>query len=265
MSKIIVIGGGTFSFIRNHLALAAPAFGTTAANIAEKAISIWKTEDSLKFYLTHMADPHVLWGEQDSPIVSNEDVEKLVEMWKADFDVKVVFFNVAMCDFRGSIVDENFKATPSGKYKDRLHTSEGNQIVILEPAEKIISTIREGRKDIYVVGFKTTCGQSKYEMYNSGVDMLKRSFANLVLVNDSVSRKNMIVTPQRERLCYTDDRDAAILELVKIAYERSEKTSQTIEENIPFRTVKIVHSNDAEELLRKLKNKKDYDNKGTTV
>ena len=33
LRNIAVIGGGTFQPIRNHLALAAPAFGTTATKI----------------------------------------------------------------------------------------------------------------------------------------------------------------------------------------------------------------------------------------
>lgn len=35
MKKIIILGGGTFSPIRNHLSLCAPAFGTTAKYLYE--------------------------------------------------------------------------------------------------------------------------------------------------------------------------------------------------------------------------------------
>ena len=33
MKKIYILGGGTFNYVRNHLALAAPAFGETARKL----------------------------------------------------------------------------------------------------------------------------------------------------------------------------------------------------------------------------------------
>ena len=33
--QIYIFGGGTFSHVRNHMALAAPAFGETAKRLAE--------------------------------------------------------------------------------------------------------------------------------------------------------------------------------------------------------------------------------------
>ena len=35
MKKIAILGGGTFSPVRNHLSLCAPAFGTTARQIQD--------------------------------------------------------------------------------------------------------------------------------------------------------------------------------------------------------------------------------------
>jgi CPA1 family monovalent cation:H+ antiporter len=40
MNKKVIIFGGTFSHVRTHLALAAPAFGTTAASQIALALSL---------------------------------------------------------------------------------------------------------------------------------------------------------------------------------------------------------------------------------
>lgn len=54
--------------------------------------------------------------------------------------------------------------------------------------------------------------------------MLKRTSANLVLSNDSVTRVNMVVVPEEGAYCVTNDRDEALRELVAIAYMRSHLT-----------------------------------------
>jgi len=224
MKKIVVIGGGTFSHVRNHLALAAPAFGHTATVIAQTSLDKWGETADVRLYLTKMADPFDLFGEQSDPIVTNEDVEELAKEWVEDYDVKVVFFNAAICDFKGNIADNNLKPTQSGKYEERLKTSTGNQLMILEPYDKIVGRIRKTRKDIFLVAFKTTCGASEDEMYIAGLDMLKRNSCNLVLCNDTSTRKNMIITPEEARYHVTDDRDLIIRELVEMAYLRSQLT-----------------------------------------
>jgi hypothetical protein len=209
MKKIIIIGGGTFSHIRNHLALAAPAFGTTAKEInkicGEK---IPKMETSL--ILTQMAGG-------SSSLNTNEDIKQLVEKLKNDLDVKIVFFNVAMCDFSGKIGDID-----SGKYSQRLKTSEGKNSIDITPLDKVIKSIRDGRKDILLVGFKTTCDATEDEQYVAGLNLLKKNSCNLVLANDTKTRINMIITPEEARYCVTSDRQKALEELVEMANLRSQ-------------------------------------------
>lgn len=232
MKKIIIIGGGTFSFVRNHLALAAPAFGETALNLAEIADTRWGDED-ICLYLTQMADSQNMWGEQTGHICTNEDVMEYVQEWKSDANVKVIFFNVAMCDYEGLIDAGNgVEYTLSGKYEPRLKTSDGDQIMYLHPVEKVISSIREGRKDIFLVGFKTTCGATEDEMYVQGLGMLKKSSCNLVLANDTKTRKNMIITPEEARYCVTEDRTKVLEELVDMAYLRSQLLNEAVNEAI---------------------------------
>lgn len=207
---IYILGGGTFSHVRSHLGLAAVAFGSTAKDIFHRL-----TENSKRFknfdkklILTKMAD-------SDSDIVENGDVEKLINDIVRDASAKIVFMNMALCDFTGTIGN-----VPAGKYAERMQTSQGTNTISITPADKLIGRIRAQRKDIFVVGFKTTCNESEDEMFARGLNLLKKNSLNLVLVNDVATRKNMVVTPE-EGSYNCKGRDDAISTLVDMAWHRS--------------------------------------------
>lgn len=208
MKSVHIIGGGTFSYVRNHLSLAAPAFGNTARILRNYSLERFKTMD-VKMHLTKMAD-------STSNLVTNEDISNLLSELKKDFETKVIFFNPAMCDFNGTIDDSE-----SGKYSERLKTSEGEKSMKLTPSDKILKYIRDGRKDIFLVAFKTTCGATEKEQYVAGLELLKKNSCNLVLANDVKTRINMIITPEEAIYHVTTDRNEALKQLVDMSYHRS--------------------------------------------
>lgn len=206
--KIHIIGGGTLNHVRAHLALAAPAYGSTARKIASL---LEETGETPILHLTKMASAG------QSKLETNDDIAALVKEITADPETKMVFFNVAMADYTGQIGDE-----PSGKYAARLKTREDTAPVInLQTAEKIIKEIRKTRKDIFLVGFKTTAGADQDEQYMQGLRLLKETSANLVLANDIKTRTNMVVTPEESRYYVTQDRNQALSGLVQIAQARA--------------------------------------------
>ena len=217
---ITVLGGGTFSHVRNHLSLAAPAFGETARslyNIIDKWIDDYdyRMNDynvlfqyDVQLMLTKMAN-------SNSSIVTNADVEKLVDGLIADPETKVIFFNVAMCDFNGQI-----GSVESSKYGSRLQTRDGNQEMVLTPAPKLIKKIRKERKDIFLVAFKTTCGATEQEQYIAGLNLLKANSCNLVLANDTGNHRNMIIVPEEAKYCVTTDRQFVLETLVDMTMKR---------------------------------------------
>lgn len=218
--NIHVLGGGTFTHVRNHLALSAPAFGSTAKHI--KAV-IDSTIDTNRYntylHLTKMADP-------ESKLVTNEDVEELVDQLIADEKTKVIFFNVALCDFNGYVntfdAEGNYE-NESGKYAPRLQSRESNLPSIkLTKATKVINKIRKYRKDIFLVAFKTTCGSTEDQQYISGLNLLKENSCNIVLANDTKTRTNMIIVPEEARYCVTKDRQQVLNTLVDMTLKRCE-------------------------------------------
>lgn len=218
--RIVIFGGGTVSYIRNHLALCAPAYGATAKKLALLAEELLPNLD-VDLRLTKMAGGNRL--------ETNEDIAKDIEEIVADKSVKIVIMNAALCDYNGSIVDrEDVKnilaGTNSGKYEERLKTSEGQKIIRISPAEKIISTIRRTRKDIFLIGFKTTCGASEDEQYIAGLGLCKGASCNLVLANDTKTRVCMVITPEEARYHVTTNREESLRGLMEMASHRSHLT-----------------------------------------
>lgn len=218
--KVIIIGGGTISHVRNHLALCMPAFGETARDLSWRSSFRWPDMD-VQLHLTKMAD-------SESNLVTNDDIDKLVDNLVKDTSVKVVFFNVALCDFDGmilgrSIYGRNTLHTASGKYERRLSSNETYKMQ-LTPTDKIINKIRKTRKDIFLVAFKTTCNATEQEQYIAGLNLLKANSCNLVLANDTGTRTNMIITPEEAKYHVTTSRTVALEKLIDMTYLRSHLT-----------------------------------------
>ena len=230
--KIVILGGGTNTYISNHLALSAPAYGTTAKNLYYKFINCADSNKyEINLYLSKMANSSIRLTEENlrdcnqeikelsSNVVKNqkllvnrkeyqkrlqdtlaatpsfdtpEEVEALVDTLIADPDVRVIVFNVAMVDYKPVYLEEQIDqgssriiASEFGKYAGRLSTSEHPDLVLdMTVQEKIINKIRKTRKDIFLVGFKTTCGATKEEQFHKGLKLCKDASANIVFAND---------------------------------------------------------------------------------
>lgn len=221
MKNIDIIGGGTVSYVRNHLALTAPAYGNTARFIYDAINLNNKFNYNVNLHLTKMANAG------QGKLETSQDIDSLISNLIENPDTKIIFFNPALVDFDGSVAPEpewNIDwdtDSPSGKYETRLKTSEGNKLLVLSPASKIISKIRRNRKDIFLVGFKTTCGATEDEQFIAGLNLLKTSSCNLVLANDTKTRVNMIITPEQARYSVSSNRNDVLNDLVQMTLQRS--------------------------------------------
>jgi hypothetical protein len=208
--RVHIFGGGTYSHVRAHLALCAPAFGTAAFQLHGM---FSRTErwgpDGVRMHLTRMADPK-------SALVTNEEVANRLEQVLQDPGTQVVVFNAALCDFNGQI-----NGLPSSARAKRLESRDGPQLMELTPAEKIIGRIRATRKDVFAVGFKTTSGASSDLQYMKGLRLLKDNSLNLVLANDLVTRNNMVIAPEETRYRETTNRISALQGLVELVEMRA--------------------------------------------
>ena len=210
-----VVGGGTMAHVRPHLAISAPAYGWTARKLVELARAKWDEEDvSVELHLTRMA-----CGEQSAP-ETNEDVRKLLRKIVHRASSKVLFMPVALCDFDAAVMDGAI-ASQSGKNMPRLKTRDGDQMMHMTPADKLIGDIRKYRKDLFLVGFKTTTSATPEEQYLAGLELLKKNSCNLVLANDLHTKLNMVITPEQARYHETKNRSEALSGLVEMAYLRS--------------------------------------------
>lgn len=206
--RICVIGGGTFNYVRNHLALAAPAFGSTARDITQRLETQLSAKDleeiwAVDLHLTRMANPL-------SQLTTNEDINNLVSLILQDYNTKVIVFNVALTDYEGQVEELS-----SGKYAERLRTSFGPRTMTLIPSKKIIERVKHERPDIFLVAFKTTAGQSAFTQQCRGEDLIITSGADIVLVNDVKNKENQIVVKGEDNKIRTiTERKSAIRLLV---------------------------------------------------
>ncbi len=222
IKNVHIFGGGTVAHITNHLAVTAPAYGHTAREL--KALCDLKFGASNVYLeLTKMAG-----GMQ---LETNDDVANRISTLKMLSETKVIFFNCALVDFHPDElhVNKGFDGDDEihnfGKYASRLETKNIEDLTLrLVPASKVISDIRRDRKDIFLVGFKTTCGATKQEMFTKGLNLCKKGSVNLVLVNDTKTRMNMIVTPEEVTYHESTDRHYVLQQLVDMAFLRSQLT-----------------------------------------
>ena len=234
--QIHIVGGGTIEPVRSHLALAAPAYGTTARELGELCEE-YLPEMDVQLHLTKMADP-------SSKLETSEDLRGLAREIAADYASKVVFWSPVVCDFRGQVGDVN-----ADRHADRL--SSANSLTMhLEPNPKIIPILRKDgldgakpRKDMLVVGFKTTVNAPPDQQYSAGLRLLKENSLNLVLSNDTGTRRNMIVAPEETIYEDTTDRALALEALVDMVSLRSQMsfTESTVVagEAVPWRSDEV--------------------------
>lgn len=228
MKKIYVLGGGTVFHVRPHFALSAPAYGKTAialAGMLEDSL-VGRLDTEVHVGLTKMAAgssdrrgfkrTHVI-GETNAQV--GEFLEKIV----SDPDTSMIFMSVALCDFEGFVLEGEQGSetlTSSGKSQPRLKTKNGDALLHLKPAEKLIGYIRQKRKDIFLVGFKTTTKATYDEQYEAGLTLLKKNSCNLVLANDVQTGHNMIIAPELAVYSASSDRQHVLASLVGMSLHR---------------------------------------------
>lgn len=192
---IHIFGGGTVQYVRNHMALCAPAYGKTA-----RLLHAELGPELAQLHLTRMADYR-------SPMETNEDVEKQLRHVLADPATRAVVFNVALCDYAGQIGD-----IPSGKYAKRLSSREGAQAMRLSPTPKLLQLVKALRPDVYLVGFKTTADAEQLEQHRLSLRQMAETGADLVFANDTVTRHNMVIFPHG---FFAGAREGMMVELVR--------------------------------------------------
>src|SRR5262245_19492905 len=157
--SVHIIGGGTVYHVRPHMAISAPAYGGTARALA-KFCRAHSDKLAVKIHLTKMA------AAGKGHLDTNEDVARLLGALADDLSTKIVIMPVALVDYEGRVAGDG----EHGKYGTRLKTRQQKAPVMeLTPAEKVIGRIRRQRKDVFLVGFKTTSGATADEMYVAGL------------------------------------------------------------------------------------------------
>ncbi len=208
MKGIHIIGGGTVFHVRPHLAISAVAYGSTAKQIAQECDSLFDNQQfKINLHLTKMASGG------KSEIETSEDVKVLIENICFDPDSDVIFLPVALCDFNAHVIEHD-ELTNSGKNQPRLKSRDGDIKMLLTKSDKLISSIKLQRPDIFVVGFKTASNVPRQETLELSQHLLKESNCDFVLGNDIFQRLNVIVGRNGYKSNFYTNRNLAIKHLV---------------------------------------------------
>ncbi len=243
MQKIHIIGGGTVFHLAPHLAISAPAYGKVVKDLFSILVDMG-FPGMVHCYTTRMAgNQHTIWtarsGVEDvAPLYleTNNDIAALLDKLCIEPEPKIIFLPAALCDFKPESVTSSGSgdgmSTSFGKDQPRWETGKthghgrGEEYAVkheltLVDAEKVINRIRKERKDIFLVGFKTTAGAAPEKQFEKGLTLLKKASCNLVLANDIRTKMNMIITPENVPYEPSLDRRYVLRELVNMAVARS--------------------------------------------
>ncbi len=232
-----VIAGGTFNHVSPHFALSAPAFGKVGRELVGRLpgalIRAGHEGAEVRLVLTRMAQGGWDRAQEDEELfakvgihdlVTNEDLEALLTHLATDPSTRCIIAAAAVCDFEPLQITPTYTdPTVFGKHIHPRLSSDREHTLTIVPSEKLLTTVRRTRKDIFLVAFKTTAGQSEQETYARGLKLLKRNSANLVLANDVVRHTNLVVTPE-EFPYATSSRGEALDLLCEMIADRTKLT-----------------------------------------
>lgn len=95
--------------------------------------------------------PSPLWGVEVSPFTTNEDLEQKLRNLPAREEVNIVFHAAALCDFR---IREISNEKGESVRRDKVSSREGSLKLTLEPAPKLIASLRRMFPASILVGWK---------------------------------------------------------------------------------------------------------------
>lgn len=236
MKKIFILCGGTVNYIAPHFALAAPAYGNVGLDIYKELYEKVKSENAFDKYSVEiiptqmalsvlpddclMSYNYYLQKAGLKKLETNGELLRFVDFLIGQKETRCVIMAAAVCDFKPEYIVEDKGQTSFIFGKDRKRLSSANDLEMkLNPSDKIIPKIRQHRKDVFVVSFKTTAGVGRDETYRIGLLSLKKNSSNLVFANDIQDKINMVITPE-EYPYEGADRKETIKLLCDITYKR---------------------------------------------
>ena len=211
MNNIVIYGGGTISRITSQLAICNPSYGKTATALAGMFAEHPECQMTTELRLTRMAGGN---------LETNRDIADDIRKVASDPRTKVVVMSAAFCDFYVQSVEGPLGEELFGDNEKPLNPNYRYSLE-LRSASKMRNLVRESRKDIFFVAFKTTFDLSHDQMHDVGMNLIKTVDANLVLVNDTKTGVSMIVTPDNATYQVTDNRQTALRSLADLTIRGS--------------------------------------------
>ncbi len=121
-----------------------------------------------------------LWGVEVIPFKTNDDLATELKRLPAREEVQVVFHAAALCDFRiREILNERDEAV----HLDKISSREGALKVMLEPAPKLIASMRRFFPASILVGWKYELEGTVEEARNKGRKQMEECLSDACVLN----------------------------------------------------------------------------------
>ena len=210
---VIIISGGTVSYIRPHFAVCAPAYGTVGNDIHRE---FWTQDFHMHKDDLTLINAQTKMAYKGSGIETTEDLSNYIDHIMEDKKVAAIVMAAAVCDFHAESIS-SMKCTDVsweiGKEYERLKSNE-KIAVGLVPSEKIVRKIKDKRPDIHLTTFKTVTNKTNSEMLEIGEGSMNAIRSDVTLINDIALRKNGILTKSGS-ITFYDHRHEAVSRIVK--------------------------------------------------
>ncbi|MCE0484835.1 MAG: phosphopantothenoylcysteine synthase [Methylacidiphilales bacterium] len=121
-----------------------------------------------------------LWPVEVIPFTTNDDLEEGLQRLPFREEVNIVFHAAALCDFRvGAVVNEKGEPVPRGKMPSR----DGKLTVTLEPAPKLIASLRRLFPTSLLVGWKYEIEGTANEVRARGRQQIEECLTDACVLN----------------------------------------------------------------------------------
>lgn len=219
MINIIITAGGTIEDIDGVRKITNTSTGTLGTLICNEIIKQMTVSNISKYRIHYIVGESSVKPSIDIDQIENviiyeisnvESVLKTINMIMGEYKINYFIHSMAVSDFTTSYtisindlaekIEGNLKEASNDKWRDiiiktlkdpeitgdvnKKISSKSELLIGLKKTTKIISTIKDRDKDIFLVGFKLLKNVSEEELLDAANDLAKENLCDLVFAND---------------------------------------------------------------------------------
>jgi phosphopantothenoylcysteine decarboxylase/phosphopantothenate--cysteine ligase len=176
--RIVITAGPSYEPLDKVRRLSNFSTGELGTLLAENFARAGHSVTCLRGTASTFSSP--LWGVNVVPFTTNEDLAAELKRLPGREEVQIVFHAAALCDFR---VREILNERGDPIHLDKIPTREGTLKVTLEPAPKLIASLRRFFPATIIVGWKYELEGTAEEARTKGRQQMEECLTDACVLN----------------------------------------------------------------------------------